>query len=163
MSYTVPMQASAFDEVAFFRAIQDSGARALLIGRRALIALGMPVMTRDYDFWLPADDAALFNAALRPMQMFPTRTPEQARMNGRYIVEGDEHVDVLVARSVSTVDGVMVPFEEVWSRRMYLEIATDVRVAVPSIEDLILTKRFGARPRDADDIRWLEILRTNRP
>jgi hypothetical protein len=69
------VQATAFDELAFFRAIADSGARALLIGRQALIALGMPVMTSD---------------------------------------------------------------------------------------DLISTKRFGARPRDADDIRWLQRLRDQR-
>lgn len=117
------MQASAFDEPAFFRAIADSGARALLIGRQALIALGMPVMTADYDFWLDADDIVAFNDAVRRFDMFPNRSPEDARARGRYVLENDEHVDVLVAPSI------------------------------------ILTKRFGARPRDADDIRWLELLR----
>lgn len=153
------MQASAFDELAFFRAIAQSGARALLIGRRALIALGMPVMTRDYDFWLPADDAQRFNDALRPLELYPTRTPEDARANGRYVVEGDEHVDVLVARAVSTVDGLMVAFEDVWSRRVMLPLGDDVEIAIPSLDDLILTKKFGARPRDADDIRWLQDLK----
>jgi hypothetical protein len=79
------MKASAFDEAAFFQAIAACPARALLIGRRGLIALGMPVMTRDYDFWLPADDAAAFNAALRPFDMLPSRSPEDARANGRYV------------------------------------------------------------------------------
>jgi len=32
-----------------FRAITASGARALLIGRQALVALGMPIMTSDYE------------------------------------------------------------------------------------------------------------------
>jgi hypothetical protein len=153
------VQASAFDELAFFRAIAQSGARALLIGRRALIALGMPVMTRDYDFWLPADDAQRFNDALRPLELYPTRTPEEARTNGRYVVEGDEHVDVLVARAVSTVDGVMVAFDDVWSRRVMLHLGECVEIAIPSLDDLILTKKFGARPRDADDIRWLQDLK----
>ena len=44
---TQSMQASAFDEVAFFRAVHESGARALLIGRRALVLLGLPVLTAD--------------------------------------------------------------------------------------------------------------------
>lgn len=154
------MQVSAFDEVTFFRAIAASGARALLIGRRALIALGLPVMTRDYDFWIAADDAALLNAALQPLELYPTRSPEAARQNGRYVIEGDEHVDVLVARAVSTVDGTMVAFEDVWQRRVALEIAPGVEIAVPSLDDLILTKKFGARPRDADDVRWLERLRS---
>lgn len=103
---STPMQASAFEEVEFFRAVVESPARALLIGRRGLIALGMPVMTRDYDFWIPADDA--------------------------------------------------------WARRIYLKIG-DVGVPIPCIDDYILTKRFGARPRDADDIRWLERFRSNQP
>lgn len=67
------MQGSEFDEAEFFRAIAQSGARALLIGRRALIALGIPV--------------------------------------------------------------------------------------VPALDDLILTKRFGGRPKDLEDIRLLEALR----
>jgi hypothetical protein len=153
------VQGSQFDEVAFFRAIADSGARALLIGRRALIALGLPVMTRDYDYWIPSDDARLLNDALRALDMFPTRSPEEARRNGRYVIEGDEHVDVLVARAVGTVDGTMVVFDDVWQRRIYLPITADVSIAIPSIEDLISTKKFGARPRDADDIRWLEELK----
>jgi hypothetical protein len=96
-----------------------------MIGRRALIALGLPVMTRDYDCWIPADDAGALNEALRPLDM--------------------------------------VSFEDVWQRRMYLPIAEDVAIAVPSIDDLILTKKFAARPRDADDVRWLEKLRASRP
>ncbi len=145
-----------------FRAIADSGVRALLIGRQALIALGMPVMTADYDFWIAADDALRFNEALRPFDMVPNRTPEESRTNGRYVLENDEHVDVLVAAAISTVDGVMVRFSEVWERRAAVEIGEGVHAVIPCIDDLILTKRFGARPRDADDIRWLEQLR-NKP
>lgn len=157
--YDRAVQASVFDEIGMFRAIEESGARALLIGRQALIALGMPVMTADYDFWLAADDAGRFNDALRPFDLLPSRPPDEARANGRYVLDNDEHLDVLVAASVSTVDGVMVHFVEVWARRTYVEIGDGVRAAIPSIDDLILTKRFGARPRDADDIRWLQQLK----
>jgi hypothetical protein len=156
------VEATAFDELTFFRAIADSGARALLIGRQALIALGMPVMTADYDFWLAADDIGMFNDALRPFDLFPSRAPDEARANGRYVVENDEHVDVLVARSVSTIDGLVVHFADVWQRRVSQPLASGVAVALPCIDDLILTKRFGARPRDADDIRWLQRLRDQR-
>lgn len=38
------MQGSDFDEAGFFRSIAKSGSRALLIGRRALVALGIPVL-----------------------------------------------------------------------------------------------------------------------
>lgn len=153
------MQGSEFDETEFFRAIAASGARALLIGRRALVALGIPVLTADYDFWLHIDDIAAFNAAVEPQGLFPTRTPDEARGRGRYVLENDERVDVLVARTVPTVDGVRVSFEDVWSRRRPLEVAPGIPVVVPALDDLILTKRFAGRPKDLEDIRLLEALR----
>ena len=55
------MQASAFDEPAFFRALNESRARALLIGRRALVVLAFPVFTADYDFWIAIDDIEVCN------------------------------------------------------------------------------------------------------
>jgi hypothetical protein len=58
------MDAEEFDEDALFAAVWKSGARALLIGRRALIALGIPVNTFDYDYWIHIDDIAKFNDAL---------------------------------------------------------------------------------------------------
>jgi hypothetical protein len=152
------VEGSEFEEAAFFAGIAASGARALLIGRRALIVLGIPVLTADYDFWLHIDDIAAFNAAIEPMGLFPTRTPEEARARGRYAAENDERVDVLVARSVPTVDGVSVDFDGVWSRRRPLEVGPGVSIAVPDLADLILTKRFGGRPKDFEDIRLLEAL-----
>ncbi len=153
------MQASEFDETEFFRAIAASGARALLIGRRALVALGIPVLTADYDFWLHLDDIEAFNAVAEGQGLAPSRTPEEARGRGRYVLENDERVDVLVARRVPTVDGVRVRFDDVWLRRRALEVAPGVAVAVPTLDDLILTKRFGGRPKDLEDIRLLEALR----
>lgn len=157
------MQGSEFDETEFFRAIARSGARALLIGRRALVALGIPVLTADYDFWLHIDDIGCFNGAVEPMGLVPSRTPEEARGRGRYVLENDERVDVLVARTVPTADGVRVAFDELWPRRRELTVAADVSVAVPSLDDLILTKRFGGRPKDLEDIRLLEALRQGEP
>ncbi len=153
------MHGSEFDEAAFFRAIAASGARALLIGRRALVALGIPVLTADYDFWLHIDDIAAFNAAVDAQGLLPSRTPEEARGRGRYVLENDERVDVLVARTVPTVDGVRVAFDDVWQRRRPLEAVAGVAIAVPALDDLILTKRFGGRPKDLEDIRLLEALR----
>ena len=160
--YSRSVRATEFDQDEFFRAIESSGARALLIGRQALIALGLPVMTVDYDFWLHADDVAPFNQAVAPFDLVPTRTPEEARAFGRYVLENDERVDVLVARQVTAVDGDVVVFDDVWSRREGIDVARGVTIAIPSIADLIRTKRFGARPKDAEDIRLLEVLRSKR-
>ena len=152
------MRSGEFDEALFFRAIHESGARALLIGRRALVLLGLPVLTADYDFWIAIEDIDAFNAAAARCELYPTRTPDEARRRGRYTLENDEHVDVLVARSVATTDGVAVVFEDLWTRRRSVRLGLDVAVDMPVVDDLILTKRFADRPKDLEDIRLLRAI-----
>jgi hypothetical protein len=91
--------------------------------------------------------------------MVPNRTPEEARAKGRYVLENDEHVDVLVARVVPTVDKIRVAFDDVWQRRRSVEVTAGVQVSLPMLDDLILTKRFAARPKDLEDLRLLDALR----
>jgi hypothetical protein len=153
------VQADSFDEETFFRAIAESGARTLLIGRRALVALGLPVLTADYDLWVHIDDAPALNAALEPLDLAPNRSPDEARKVGRYVLEGDERVDVLVARHASTKDGVQLTFEDAWARRRAIPFTSAVSVQLPCIDDLILTKRWSMRPKDLTDIEALEALR----
>jgi len=157
------MKGSAFDELAFFLAIETSGARALLIGRRALVVLGLPVLTADYDFWLHIDDIERLNAAAAAFDLVPSLTPDEARKRGRYALENDEHIDILIARAVPTVDGVTVAFADIWERRQRIPVNAAVAVTLPAIPDLILTKRFGARPKDVEDIRLLQLLNEDGP
>lgn len=152
------MEASSFEPIELFRSIARSGARTLLIGRRALILLGVPVLTADYDFWVHGDDILRFNDALAPLDLFPNRSPEEARRTGRYILENDEHVDVLVAANISTVTGKLLRFDELWQRHQTLEVVPGVAVALPTVEDLIATKEIAHRPKDAQDIRLLRML-----
>ena len=156
------MEAEEFDELALFRAIEGAGIRCVLIGRRALVMLGLGVLTGDYDLWIDANDAERLNLGLASLQLHPTRSPEDARKVGRYSLEGEARIDVLLARAVSTVDGVPVRFDDVWNRRETLPLADGVSVAIPSLDDLIATKRFAARPKDADDIRLLTLLKETR-
>lgn len=154
------MEGSEFDEIEFFKAVAGSGARALLIGRRALVVLGLPVLTADYDFWVHIDDIGLLNAAAEPFGLLPTRSPEEARGRGRYVLENEEHVDVLVARSVPTADGGRVEFDGIWTRRQEVRFGAGVTLALPALDDLIATKRIAPRPKDLEDIRLLEALRS---
>jgi hypothetical protein len=156
------VQADDFDEDEFFRSLAQSGARVLLIGRRALIALGLPLLTADYDLWVHIDDIERLNVAVAALDFVPNRTPEAARKLGRYVLEDGEHVDVLVARGSSTRDGVRVTFDDVWSRREELFYEPTVRLAIPSIDDLILTKRWAMRDKDIADIRMLEELKRSK-
>ena len=153
------MRGSAFEEIEFFRQLTLRQVRALLIGRRALVVLGLPVLTADYDFWIHIDDIALLNELAATFGLYPSKDPEQARATGRYALEYDERVDVVVARSVRTVQGTRLAFDDLWPRRQTLDLGTGGRVALPSLDDLILTKRIAARPKDLEDIRLLETLR----
>ena len=152
------MEPSAFDEIAFFRALSASAVRGLLIGRRALVLLGLPVLTADYDFWIAIEDIEALNAVAAQFDLHPTHAPAEARGRGRYVLENDEHVDVLVARSLTTIDGRAVEFERLWQRRHAVRL-NDVAVQLPSIEDLILTKQVASRPKDLEDIRLLRALK----
>jgi len=153
------MEGPAFDEGDLFRAIAASGARVLLIGRRAMVAYGLPVLTADYDLWIDPDDVEALNAALVPLGLRPTRPPDEARRAGRYVLENDEHVDVLLARHGRPVGGATLAHADAWARRQLLRWDDATTIAVPSLDDLILTKRWAMRDKDVADIRLLEALR----
>lgn len=89
------MKDTEFDERAFFGAIALSGARALLIGRRALVVLGLPVLTADYDFWIHIDDVERFNEAAAAVKLSPTHPAEIARQRGRYALEDIRLLQIL--------------------------------------------------------------------
>lgn len=158
----MPVEADEFDEQEFFAALARSGARVLLIGRRALIALGLPMITSDYDLWVHIDDIEKLNRAVEPFDLAPTFPPQAARQRGRYVLENGEHVDVLVARSRSAPDGSRLAFDDAWARRESVPYAGSITVAIPCIDDLILTKRWGMRDKDVADIRFLEGLKQKR-
>jgi len=61
------------------------------------------------------------------------------------------------ARTLSTVEGRALAFDEIWTRRQSVGL-DEVRVVMPSIDDLILTKQVSTRPKDREDIRLLRIL-----
>jgi hypothetical protein len=148
-----------FDEPGFFRAIGESGARALLIGRRALVALGLPVLTADYDFWVHPEDVAVFNAAAAPFGLVPKHAPESVKTRGRYVLENDERMDIIAARFVTTTDGQQILFDDLWSRRVSLPLSAGASLVIPCLDDLIASKRLGQRPKDLEDIRLLQALR----
>jgi hypothetical protein len=148
-----------YDDADVLGAVMRSGARALIIGRKALVILGLPVLTNDYDLWIHIDDIALLNASLLPLEHYPTKTPDEARATGRYVLENGERIDVLVARHASTKDeSVRLDFDDAWSRRQAIAITSDLTVFLPSIPDLITTKKWSARQKDIGDIQLLQTL-----
>jgi hypothetical protein len=151
--------AGEFSDEEFFRALAGSGARVLLIGRRALILLGAPVMTSDYDVWLHFDDVEKLNAAFADLHHVPSRSPAEARGAGRYVLENGERIDVMIARAKAPSEGSALDFDAAWSRRRAVVPLEGIEIFLPSLDDLITTKKWGLRPRDVIDIQFLEALR----
>lgn len=155
------MEASDLEEIDLFRAVRDCGARSLLIGRRALVALGLPVATFDYDFWLHPDDLERFNAALEVFDHFASCSPREARERGRYVIENGEHIDVMISRSRTGPEGTVLTFEDAWARRQALPFGP-TELVLPCLDDLIATKSWAMRAKDIADIQLLEALRRQR-
>lgn len=152
------MDSAVFDESVFFRKLEEQGIRYLLIGRRAIAALGAPVLTSDYDLWLAIDDVEKLNEVGSEFDLVPNHAPALARERGRYVLEGDEHIDVMIARAKSTHDGSILTFDDAYARRQVLT-AYGAAVSIPTVDDLITTKRWALRPKDVLDIHFLESLR----
>jgi hypothetical protein len=156
------MDPDEFDERAFFQALETNGVRYLLIGRRAIAALGAPVLTSDYDLWIDIDDTEKLNALARSFDLEASATPEEARARGRYVLEGAERIDVMVARAKSTVDGVSLAFVDAYGRRIATP-AYGATISLPCIDDLILTKRWAMRAKDVLDVNFLDSLKKVSP
>jgi hypothetical protein len=67
-----------------------------------------------------------------------------------------------LGRVVPTIAGKRIAFDDVWNRRESIEVAPQLIVAVPCLDDLEDTKRFRARPKDAEDLRLLQALRNRK-
>jgi hypothetical protein len=77
------------------------------------------------------------------------------------VVPQPDLVRVPVASPLQSTDTNLMrgsAFDDLWSRRTSVDIGA-AEVFIPSIDDLILTKRIAARPKDAEDIRLLERLK----
>jgi hypothetical protein len=150
------VQSDEFYDEDFFRTLSLSGARALLIGRRALVALGAPVMTNDYDLWIHFDDAEKLNAAFASVEHYPNHEPAEARKRGRYVLENSQHIDVMISHSQGH-QASFLSFHDAWQRRRAIPVPGGL-VFSPCTRDLIKTKEWAKRPRDLVDIDWLTIL-----
>lgn len=153
------VQADELSDEDFFRLLSASGARALVIGRKALILLGAPVLTADYDLWVHIDDVEVLNAAFAERGLAANHAPDEARRRGRYVLENGERIDVMLARARTGSDGRVLSFDDAWSRKCTIAIAPGLVAHIPNIDDLITTKRWASRPKDVVDIQFLELLR----
>ena len=141
-----------------FRALNDAGARYVVVGGVAVVLHGHVRLTTDLDLIIDLEPGearkvleVLVGLGLRP------RAPVNALDLADPTVRERWMVDVTGRREVGILTESPIPFGELWSRSVQLDLAaTTVRVA--SIPDLILLKRRVGRAIDLSDIESLEAI-----
>jgi predicted nucleotidyltransferase len=146
------------DTLEFIRVLQKHRVRYVVIGGEAVIFYGHARFTGDVDFFYSTDlenTECLFAALVEfwDGNVPGIRGPAELREPG-YIVQfgrPPNRIDLL-----SSADG--VTFEEVWQTRQIVDIEGPgkLQTAIIDIGKLIQNKRSAGRPKDLDDLKFLE-------
>jgi len=151
-----------------FRALNDAGARYVVVGGVAVVLHGHVRLTTDLDLIIDFEPGearkvleVLVGLGLRPRAPVNALDLADPTVRERWIHEKGMRVftmvDVTGRREVDILTESPIPFGELWSRSVQLDLAaTTVRVA--SIPDLILLKRRVGRAIDLSDIESLEAI-----
>ena len=152
-----------------FAALEEAGARYLVVGGVAVVLHGHPRFTADLDLVLALDPpnvraalGALATLGYTPRSPVaaedladPERRAEWIRTKNLTVfsLASPQHpateVDLFVEEPF--------PFEEAYARAVWADLGS-VRVAIAAIRDLVEMKRRAGRPQDLEDVRHLEAI-----
>lgn len=147
----------------FLKEIHENNVRYLLIGRQAVIAYGGPMQSMDYDIFIdgsPANTKALLDIAAK-FDLLPSLPDEEIKSHFKFRLENDFIVDVFRARTLSIGKGKKIAFDEMFSRKKVLSGNQGLEINLPSIDDLITLKKLRSSPKDLQDIKYLEALKSD--
>lgn len=143
----------------FLAALHDHGVEYLIVGGEAVIYYGHPRLTGDIDIFynLTEDNVARLYAALNEFWdgTIPGLESEQELREPGMILQfgiAPNRIDLL-----NRIDG--VEFQAAWPHRQEVRVAegdADILVCFIGLDDLVRNKRAAGRPKDLDDLRFLE-------
>jgi hypothetical protein len=146
-------------EISFFEIIQSFNSlniQYLIIGRRAVILYGAPVMTADYDFWINSNDkekslTLLQNLGCELSKDIRTRSPIV------FAYSGTKKYDLFFHKSITNTEGQIITFDRCYINSDIIESKKDkIYFRVPSIDDLIKLKKIRSyNAKDEQDIEFL--------
>ncbi|MEK6582376.1 MAG: DUF6036 family nucleotidyltransferase [Nitrospirota bacterium] len=150
-----------FDFTEIISELNKRGVRYLLIGGRASVFYGSSRFTHDYDFWVhPDDKKRLFELLEDELGFESSRGRDEKRPIYFFYSDSSDKIDVFIARKITNKEGETLSIEECVSRAVeFKEPKSDFFVRVPSIDDLIKLKKMGKRPKDIEDIEYLETIK----
>jgi len=146
-------------ELSFFDIIYDfnrMGIRYLIIGRRAVVLYGAPVLTADSDFWVDISDR------LRVLSYFSDKgcslsEPEDSVKPIIQVFAGPRKIDLFFHKAIRNLDGDLVEFKSCYENATVKEDRKqDIFFRIPCIDDLIKTKKIRKENvKDLQDIEYL--------
>jgi len=131
--------------------------RFLIIGRRAVVLHGAPVLTADYDLWIHPEDKKKTLLLLSDELDFELSQPPETRRPIVTAFCGMKKYDLFFHRSVRTIEFETVDFGECYRNSVVREDASErIRFRIPSIDDLIRLKKIRKpNAKDQQDIEYL--------
>lgn len=134
------------------RALNDAGARYLIVGAHALGYHGRPRATADFDVWVeptPENARRVYRALAAFGAPLDRLTTEELSSEDLVFQIGVAPLRIDV---ITSIDGVTFP--NAWTRRVE-DRHGDLRIAVIGRDDLIANKRAAGRLKDLADVERL--------
>jgi hypothetical protein len=147
-------EVSLLDVIREFNRLQI---RYLIIGRRAVILYGGPVLTGDNDIWIHSADRKAALSLLKEKFSFELSHPIDTKRPIVTGFSGMKKYDLFFHKGTSTIENEKVKFDECYKNAVLVEDPSrNIAFRLPSVDDLIRLKKI--RPpnvRDEQDIEYL--------
>ena len=146
-------------ELDFFDIVKDfnrMGIKYLIIGRRAVVLYGAPVLTADYDFWIDSNEKA------KVLSYFVNKgcSLSDSENSTKPIIQayaGPKKIDLFFHKAIRNLEGELIEFTSCYKNATIKEDPEqDIFFCIPSIDDLIKTKKIRQENvKDFQDIEYL--------
>jgi hypothetical protein len=137
----------------FLNRLNEAGVRYVVIGGHALRVCGMPRFTMDWDLCIPPRDEANFDRLNGVLEQFDELAAVPLGLRGEHFVQTYPLPWGVVQFHLRPIG--FPEFDELEAHaRISEEDGVAIRVAAP--RDLLEAKRAINRPKDQDDILFLE-------
>jgi hypothetical protein len=147
-------------EISFFKLIRELNRRRiryLIIGRRAVILYGGPVLTADTDLWIHPEDKKTALSLLSDELGFEISHQPNTKKPIVSGFSGLKKFDLYFQKEIKNIENETIEFEDCYKNSILKkDTKEDVSFRIPSIDDLIRLKRIRKpNVKDEQDIEYL--------
>jgi len=132
-------------------ALDEAGARYLVVGAHALAAHGLPRATADFDVWVEATHENA-RAVMQALVAFGAPVADHGLSEAHLARPGTVYQLGLPPRRIDVLTSISgVDFEQAWQQRLDAQVGAR-RVPVLGRDALIANKLAAGRPKDLLDV-----------